>query len=60
MITYDNKKHSDPLDTIIDFAWSAGADIFWVNNAKDELKKLRQKLHDLEKYESTRICEKMG
>lgn len=60
MITYDNKKHSDPLDTIIDFAWSAGADIFWVNNAKDELKKLRQKLQDLEKHESTRICEKMG
>jgi len=30
-------KTSDPLDTIIDFTWSTGADMFWVNNAKDEL-----------------------
>jgi hypothetical protein len=34
-------KHSDPLDAIIDFAWAAGADRFWINNAKDELKRLR-------------------
>lgn len=32
---------SHPLDTLIDFAWASGADRFWVNNAKDELKKLR-------------------
>ena len=41
-------KITDPLETIIDFAWSAGADRFWVNNAKDELKRLRQKIKDLE------------
>jgi hypothetical protein len=37
------EKHSDPLESIIDFAWASGADMFWVNNAKDELKKLREK-----------------
>jgi hypothetical protein len=35
-------KNSDPLESIIDFAWAAGADRFWVNNAKDELKRLKQ------------------
>ena len=38
---------SNPLETIIDFAWSAGADKFWVNNAKDELKKLREEVDNL-------------
>lgn len=32
-------KLTNPLDTIIDFVWASGADRFWVNNAKDELKK---------------------
>jgi hypothetical protein len=36
-------KNSDPIEAIIDFAWSAGADLFFVQNAKDELKKLRDK-----------------
>ena len=36
-------KNSYPLDTLIDFALVAGADVFWVNNAKDELKRLRSK-----------------
>ena len=36
-------QNSDPLEAIIDFAWSAGADLFFVQNAKDELKKLRAK-----------------
>jgi hypothetical protein len=36
-------KNADPLESIIDFAWASGADMFWVNNAKDELKKLREK-----------------
>jgi hypothetical protein len=35
-------KNANPLDSIIDFAWSSGADLFFVNNAKDELKKLRE------------------
>mgnify|MGYP003337328319 CR=1 FL=1 len=41
-------KDANPLDTIIDFAWSAGADRFWVNNAKDELKKLRANKQPIE------------
>ena len=36
-------QNSDPLESIIDFAWSAGADLFFVQNAKDELKKLKDK-----------------
>ena len=41
-----DNRHSNPLDTIIDFAWAAGADRFWVNNAKDELKRLRAIVSD--------------
>lgn len=40
-------KVADPLDSIIDFAWASGADLFFVNNAKDELKRLRQELNSL-------------
>jgi hypothetical protein len=39
-------KVADPLDAIIDFAWAAGADRFWVNNAKDELKRLKSKIKE--------------
>lgn len=42
---YGNKimnKHSNPIDFLIDFAWSAGADRFVVNNARDELKRLKE------------------
>ena len=45
----NNTNNSDPLDTLIEFAWASGADRFWVNNAKDELKRLRKncaELHD--------------
>lgn len=42
LITYMDK-NSDPLESIIDFAWASGADLFFVQNAKDELKKLRDK-----------------
>ena len=41
------EKNAQPIETLIDFAWAAGADRFWVNNAKDELKKLREKLEEL-------------
>lgn len=41
------EKNSHPLDSIIDFAWAAGADKFWINNAKDELKRLRSDLNKL-------------
>ena len=37
------EKHANPLDSIIDFAWASGADLFFVQNAKDELKKLKDK-----------------
>jgi len=40
-------KNSDPLESIIDFAWASGADMFWVNNAKDELKRLRKSVDEL-------------
>lgn len=43
-----NEKTANPLETIIDFAWSTGADRFWVNNAKDELKKLKTKVAEYE------------
>lgn len=43
----NNDKNSHPLDSIIEFALSNGADLFWVNNAKDELKKLRQTVDNL-------------
>jgi hypothetical protein len=37
-------KHSDPLESIIDFAWASGADLFFVQNAKDELKRLKMQV----------------
>lgn len=37
-------KISNPLDSIIDFAWASGADLFFVNNAKDNLKRLREEI----------------
>jgi hypothetical protein len=37
------EKHANPLESIIDFAWASGADLFFVQNAKDELKKLKEK-----------------
>lgn len=42
-------KVANPLDAIIDFAWASGADLFFVNNAKDELKRLNQELDVLKK-----------
>ena len=40
-------KNADPLEAIIDFAWATGADLFFVQNAKDELKKLKEKNEEL-------------
>lgn len=34
-------EHSDPIEFLIDFAWANGADRFTVNNAKDELVRLK-------------------
>lgn len=46
MVNY-MEKHSNPLESIIDYAWASGADLFFVNNAKDELKKLREEVDNL-------------
>jgi hypothetical protein len=48
-------KISNPIETIIEFAWATGADRFWVNNAKDELKKLRKKIEEYENG-SSGVC----
>lgn len=42
-------EHSDPIEFIIDFAWASGANIFVINNAKDELKKLKETKNYLSK-----------
>jgi len=41
-------KTSDPIEFAIEFAWANGCDIFTINNAKDQLKKLKE-LGDLQK-----------
>lgn len=52
--------NSNPLDSIIEFAWASGAERFWVNNAKDELKKLREKIEEYEKNGYSNICKEMA
>lgn len=41
-------QHSSPIEFLIDFAWANGADRFVVNNAKDELKKLRSEVESIQ------------
>ena len=41
------EKNANPLESIIDYALASGADLFFVNNAKDELKKLRKEVDTL-------------
>ena len=36
------EQNSNPIEYLIEFAWANGADRFVVNNAKDELKKLKE------------------
>lgn len=36
-------KNSNPIEFAIEFAWANGCDLFTINNAKDELKKLKAK-----------------
>lgn len=40
-------ENANPIESVIDFAWASGASLFLVNNAKDELKKLRQEVDNL-------------
>ena len=42
-------ENATPLDAIIDFALKSGASLFFVNNAKDELKRLREEVDNLHK-----------
>lgn len=35
-------QNANPIEFLIEFAWANGADRFIVNNAKDELQRLRQ------------------
>ena len=43
-------EHSSPIDFLIEFAWASGADRFVVNNAKDELQKLREDSGDSKRW----------
>jgi hypothetical protein len=43
-------EHSDPIEFLIEFAWANGADRFVVNNAKDELKKLKDDSSDSKRW----------
>jgi len=45
-------KVSNPIEFLIEFAWASGADQFTVNNAKDELNKIRQELTALKENKS--------
>ena len=42
-------KNAQPIDAIIDFAIKSGVNVFLANNAKDELKKLREEVDNLRK-----------
>lgn len=46
---FEMNEHSDPIEFLIEFAWANGADRFVVNNAKDELNKLKQDNDHLQK-----------
>jgi len=43
-------ENSDPIEFLIEFAWANGADRFVVNNAKDELKKLKEDSSDSKRW----------
>lgn len=48
-------ENSNPIEFLIEFAWAAGADRFIVNNAKDELQKLKENTEHFSRWLS---CEK--
>lgn len=51
-------QNSNPIEFLIDFAWANGADRFIVNNAKDELKKLRLEQEQI-KNKTKEWCEEV-
>jgi hypothetical protein len=42
------EQHANPIEYLIEFAWANGADRFVVNNAKDELNRLKAKHEKLD------------
>ncbi len=48
-------EHSNPIEFLIEFAWANGADRFIVNNAKDELRHLKENTNNENRWLS---CEK--
>jgi len=48
-------ENTNPIEFLIEFAWANGADRFVVNNAKDELRSLREKAQDSDRWIS---CER--
>jgi hypothetical protein len=46
------EQHANPIEYLIEFAWANGAARFIVNNAKDELKKLRDKNQDETQFDN--------
>lgn len=40
-------KNANPIEFAIEFAWANGCDLFTINNAKDELKRLKAELEFL-------------
>ena len=49
------KEHSDPISFLIEFAWANGADRTVVNEATDQLIKLKEDSEDSKRWYS---CEK--
>jgi len=47
--------NANPIEFLIDFAWANGADRFVVNNAKDELRSLKENVDNENRWIS---CEK--
>jgi hypothetical protein len=43
-------EHADPIEFLIEFAWANGADRFVVNNAKDQLHKLKEDSSDSKRW----------
>ena len=52
---FEMNKQSNPIEFLIEFAWANGADRFVINNAKDELLKLRQEVDNYKIVGWTRI-----
>ncbi len=50
------QEHSNPIEYLIEFAWADGADRFTVNNAKDELKRLKKEIESYKQSFETPVA----